>query len=349
MQSEVNASKTKKARVSPLRRFLSIRGMGSAMIALAALIVIYVAFGLREAAVFSTGNILNLLRSMSKYLIVGIGQSYLLITGNIDLSIGSVVGMSAMISATLMTLGVPPALAAVITLAVCLGIGFLNGVLVGKFHLPPFIATLGTMFSARGIAYMVNHNRNTDAIASGVGKEVADSFQNVFYYGKTLGLYNTFWIALVVFAAFFFLLAKTRTGRHIYAIGSNVEAAKLSGVSVFATTTKAYLVSAFCAAMVGLILCAQSGMGNMEAGTTYEMYAVAAGVIGGISPLGGTGLLLGTFVGAAVWQTLENGLNMIGAQVGLQRIAIGVIVVFSVLLDVVVRRGALEKRRTSKG
>ncbi|NCB35527.1 MAG: ABC transporter permease, partial [Clostridia bacterium] len=86
-------------------------------------------------------------------------------------------------------------------------------------------------------------------------------------------------------------------------------------------------------------------MGNMEAGNMYEMYAVAAGVIGGISPLGGTGLLLGTFAGAAVWQTLENGLNMIGAQVGLQRIVIGVIVVFSVLLDVVVRRGA---RRRSK-
>ena len=115
-------------------------------------------------------------------------------------------------------------------------------------------------------------------------------------------------------------------------------------MSVFATTTKAYLVSSFCAFVVGLILCAQAGMGNMEAGNMYEMYAVAAGVIGGISPLGGTGLLLGTFAGAAVWQTLENGLNMIGAQVGLQRIVIGVIVVFSVLLDVVIRRGALSKK-----
>lgn len=332
-------------RQNPLRRFMSIRGMNSAMIAFAALIVIYIAFGLRERTVFSSGNILNLLRSMSKYLLIGIGQSYLLITGNIDLSIGSVVGMSAMISATLMTGGVAPILAALITLVCCLLIGLLNGFLVGKCQLPPFIATLGTMFGARGIAYMVNNNRNTDAIASGIGKGAADSFQNFFYYGKTLGLYNTFWVALVIFIVFFFLLSKTRTGRHIYAIGSNVEAAKLSGVSVFLTTTKAYMVSAFCAFVVGLILCAQAGMGNMEAGTTYEMYGVAAGVIGGISPLGGTGLLLGTFAGAAVWQTLENGLNMIGAQVGLQRIVIGVIVVFSVLLDVVVRRGTVGKRR----
>ena len=326
-------------RLNPMRRFLAIRGMASAMIAFAALIVIYIVFGLREPNVFSSANILNLLRSMSKYLIIGIGQSYLLITGNIDLSLGSVVGMSAMISATLMTHGVHPLVAALLSLVCCMMIGFLNGLLVGKAQLPPFIATLGTMFVARGIGYMINGNRNTDAIASGIGKDAGDSFQNFFYYGKTLGLYNTFLVALVVFIIFFFLLSKTRTGRHIYAIGSNVDAAKLSGVSVFATTTKAYMVSAFCAFVVGLILCAQAGMGNMEAGNMYEMYAVAAGVIGGISPLGGTGLLLGTFAGAAVWQTLENGLNMIGAQVGLQRIVIGVIVVFSVLLDVVVRRG----------
>lgn len=332
----------------PIRRFIGIRGMGSAMIAFAALLVIYVAFGIREPAVFSSTNILNLLRSMSKYLIIGIGQSYLLITGNIDLSLGSMVGMSAMISATLMTRAVSPVLAALCTLACCLSIGLINGFLVGKTQLPPFIATLGTMFGARGIAYMVNNNRNTDAIASGIGKESADAFQNFFYYGKTLGLYNTFWVAMAIFIVLFFLLSKTRTGRHIYAIGSNVEAAKLSGVSVFATTTKAYMISSFCAFAVGLILCAQAGMGNMEAGNTYEMYGVAAGVIGGISPLGGTGLLLGTFAGAAVWQTLENGLNMIGAQVGLQRISIGVIVVFSVLLDVVVRRGALGKQRAKR-
>ncbi len=339
------------SRQSPLRRFFAIRGMASAMIALAALCVIYVGFGLRQPAVFSATNNMNLLRSMSKYLLIGIGQSYLLITGNIDLSIGSMVGMSAMISATLMIHGVHPVLAALVTLACCLAIGLVNGFLVGKCKLPPFIATLGTMFCARGIAYMVNNNRNTDAIASGIGKPMGKAFENLFYYGKIIDHpwwpYNTFWISLIVFAIFFFLLSKTRMGRHIYAIGSNVEAAKLSGVNVFATTTKAYLVSAFCTFMVGLILCAQASMGNMEAGNTYEMYGVAAGVIGGISPLGGTGLLLGTFMGAAVWQTLENGLNMIGAQVGIQRIAIGVIVVFSVLLDVVVRRGALEKRRIS--
>jgi len=323
--------------------------MGPALTAFAGLIVIYTAFGIIDNTVFSVANIMNLLRSMSIFLLVGIGQSYVLITGNIDLSIGSVVGMSAMISATLMCSGMSPILAILITFACCMLVGLINGVLVGRFRLPPFIATLGTMFVARGVAYMVNNNRNTDAISGGdkvpgIGKEAAEKLQNFLYYGKTLGVFNTFLIALVIFAIFFFLLSKTRTGRHIYAIGSNMDAAKLSGVNVQATITKAYIVSSINACVVGLILCAQAGMGNMEAGNMYEMYGVAAGVIGGISPLGGTGILLGTLAGSAVWQTLQNGLSMIGAQVGIQRIVIGFIVVVAVLLDVVLRSGKRTKK-----
>ncbi|MDR1664088.1 MAG: ABC transporter permease, partial [Clostridiales bacterium] len=210
--------------------------MGPALTAFAGLVIIYAAFGAINPVVFSPDNIMNLLRSMSKYLLIGVGQSYVLITGNIDLSIGSVVGMSAMLSATLMTKGVPIPLAILISMACCLVVGVANGFLVGKFKLPPFIATLGTMFLARGAAYMINGNRNTDAIASGIGKESAEALQNVFYYGKTFGIYNTFWIALIIFGIFFFLLSKTRTGRHIYAIGSNIDAAKLSGVDVQLTT-----------------------------------------------------------------------------------------------------------------
>ena len=339
------------------RRILRIRGMGPALTAFAGLIIIYVAFGAINTTVFSSANILNLLRSMSIYLLVGIGQSYVLITGNIDLSIGSVVGMSAMISATLMSKGIMSApLAILTTIACCLVVGLINGFLVGKFKLPPFIATLGTMFVARGVAYLVNNNRNTDHIAGlvvdgeyqGIGKGVADKFQNLLYYGKTIGVFNTFLISIAIFAIFFFLLSKTRTGRHIYAIGSNIDAAKLSGVNVQATVTKAYIVSSFCSCVVGLILVAQASMGIMEAGIMYEMYGVAAGVIGGVSPLGGTGILLGTLAGSAVWRTLENGLSMVGAQVGIQRVVIGVIVVFAVLLDVVIRGGKKPKKVKAK-
>ncbi len=327
-----------------VKRVTAIRGMSAALIAFAGWIVLYIVFGIINPQIFAMNNVLNLLRSMAKYLLVGVGQSVILITGNIDLSIGSVVAMSAMISATMMTKGIPVIVAVLVTLLCCMLVGLVNGVLVGRFKLPPFIATLGTMFCARGVGYMVNGNRNTDAIASGIGKEAGESFQNFFYYGKTLGMYNAFWIALIIFAVVFFVMNKTRTGRHIYAIGSNMEAAKLSGVNVSATITKTYLISAFCAFVVGLILCAQASMGNMEAGNCYEMYGVAAGVIGGVSPLGGTGLLLGTFAGAGVWQTLENGLGIIGAPVGLQRIVIGIIVTGAVLIDVVFRLGIGSKK-----
>ena len=330
------------------KKKIAIRGLGAAMVGFAGWVILLLVFGLIDPNILKITNILNLLRSMSKYLLVGVGQSVILITGNIDLSIGSVVAMSAMVSSTLMSNGTPVIVALLIAMAACLAFGVVNGILVGKFKLPPFIATLGTMFCARGVAYMANGNRNTNAISTGLGKEVGDKFQDFFYYGKTLGVYNAFWIAFIIFAVVFFIMAKTRTGRHIYAIGSNVEAAKLSGVNVFTTTTKAYLISAFCSFVVGLILAGQAGMGNMEAGNSYEMYGVAAGVIGGVSPLGGTGLLLGTLAGAGVWQTLENGLGIIGAPVGIQRIVIGLIVTGAVLIDVVFRQGAGAKKKAKK-
>lgn len=330
------------------KKIVSVRGLGAAMVGFVGWIILLLVFGLIDPNVLKPANILNLLRSMAKYLLVGVGQGVILITGNIDLSIGSVVAMSAMISATMMSKGFSVLMAIMVAFVACMAFGLINGILVGKFKLPPFIATLGTMFCARSVAYMANGNRNTDAISTGLGKEAGDAVQNFFYYGKTLGIYNAFLIAFIIFLVVFFIMSKTRTGRHIYAIGSNVEAAKLSGVNVFLTTTKAYLISAFCSFVVGLILAGQAGMGNMEAGVSYEMYGVAAGVIGGISPLGGTGLLLGAFAGAGVWQTLENGLGIIGASVGIQRLVIGLIVTGAVLIDVVFRQGSGSKKKNKK-
>ena len=331
-----------------VKEILRIRGMRGAITAFVGLVIIYVVFGCINDKVFSLQNNLNLLRSMAKYLLIGIGQSFVMITGNIDLSIGSVVGMSAMVTASLMTRGVPIVVALLVSLIIGLVIGYINGELVGKFQMPPFIATLGTMFVARGIAYLVNGNRNTDNIASALGKSQGKLFQDAFYYGKILGIYTTFWIAFFIFLIFSFILGKTKLGRHIYAVGSNKEASRLSGVDIVSVVKKTYLISAFCSVIVGFILCAQAGMGNMEAGNMYEMYGVAAGVIGGVSPLGGSGLLLGTFQGALLWQTLENGLNMVGAQVGIQRIVIGVIVVLAVLMDVLVRNGNLFSKKNKQ-
>lgn len=327
---------------SGLKKILAVRGMGQVITVGIGFVILYVAFGIMNPVFFSGKNVANLLRQIAPIVLIGIGQSYVLITGNIDLSIGSVVGMSCMISATLMTKGMNPWVAVVVTIICCLVVGLLNGLLVAQCKLPPFIATLGTMTIARGIAQIVNNNYNTDSIGEG-----AKAFRNFFYYGKMGPLYNTVIIALVLWLVFNFLLSKTRTGRHIYAIGSNIEAAKLSGVNVVRTTVKVYLVSAFCACVVGLITCATSGMGTMDAGNSYEMYAVAASVIGGVSTLGGQGILLGTVIGAAIWGVLQNGLQFAGAPVAIRNIVIGIIVVVSVLLDVIVRSGKFSKKAKS--
>ncbi len=326
---------------NPFKKVMAVRGMGQVVTVSVGLVVLCIVFGILNPSFFSSKNVGNLLRQIAPTLIIGIGQSFVLITGNIDLSIGSVVGMSCMLSATMMTKGVNPWVAVLITLACCLVVGLINGELVARCKLPPFIATLGTMTIARGIAQIANNNYNTDSIGEG-----AETFRNFFYYGKILGLYNTIWIAVVLWLIFNFLLSRTRTGRHIYAIGSNLEASKLSGVNIIRTTNNAYLVSAICACAVGLIICATSGMGTMDAGNSYEMYAVAASVIGGVSTLGGQGILLGTVIGASIWGVLQNGLQFAGAPVAIRNIVIGIIVVVSVLMDVVLRGG--KPRRTAK-
>lgn len=317
---------------SPYKRLLAIRGMGQVLTVTIGLIILCIVFGLMNPMFFSSRNVSNLLRQIAPILLIGIGQSYVLLIGQIDLSIGSVVGMSCMISATLMTRGVTPIVAVIITIICALMVGLVNGFLVAWCKLPSFIGTLGTMTIARGIAQIANNNYNTDSIG-----EAAEGFRNFFYYGKSLGLYNTIWIALLLWLVFNFVLTRTRTGRHVYAVGSNIEAARLSGVSVVGTTIKAYLVSSFVSSVVGLITTATSGMGTMDAGMSYELYAVAASVIGGVSTLGGQGLLFGTVIGASIWGVLQNGLQFAGAPIAIRNIVIGIIVVVSVLLDVIVR------------
>lgn len=323
-------------RLDIVNRIMLIRGMRQVITVSIGLLFLWIIFGTINPIFFSNRNISNLLRQIAPILLIGIGQSYVCITGNIDLSIGSVVGMSCMITATLITKGVGVLPAVLITLAICLTIGLVNGILVSKFALPPFIATLGTMTVGRGIAQIVNGNYNTDAMG-----ESAKSFREFFYAGRMLGLYNAIWVALILWLIFHYYLSHTKSGRHIYAVGSNIDAARLSGVNIFATITKAYLVSAFCACVAGFITLSSTGTGTMDAGIGYEMYAVASAVIGGVSTLGGQGILAGTIVGAAIWGVLQNGLQFAGAPVAIRNIVIGIIVVISVLLDVVVRTGKL--------
>ena len=332
---------------NPVKKFLSGRGVGQVVTVFVGLIVLCAIFNFINPNFLGKRNMSNLLRQVAPYIIIGIGQGYVLITSNIDLSIGSVVGMSCMMSATLMCNGMHPLLALALTLLASIVTGMANGFLVAECKLPPFVATLGTQTICRGIAQMVNGNMNTDSIV-GAGyqyREFAEGLRNFFYYSKTAGVFNTFWIAIIIWLVFNFILAYTRTGRHLYAIGSNAEASKLSGVNVSRTILKAYLVSCFCACVTGFIVCAQSGTGTMNAGMSYETFAVAASVIGGISTMGGTGILSGVLVGAGVWTVMDNGLQMVGTSVGLKNVVVGLIVIGSVLIDVVRRTGKFSRKK----
>ncbi|MCR4707764.1 MAG: ABC transporter permease [Clostridiales bacterium] len=318
------------------KSFLSKPGVASVLTAFAGVIILMVIFAFMNPNFIKKNNLMSLSRSICPYLLVGIGQGIVCITGNIDLSIGSVLGMSAMMSATMICNGIPVLVAILVDLVACLCVGLINGVLVGKFKLPPFIGTLGTMTICRGIAQLVNNNYNTNDIGTGGLK---DGFRDLFYYGRVGVIYWSVIICLIIWGVFFYLMSYTATGRHIYSIGSNVDAARLSGVNVFKTTTIAYTISAFCSFTAGLITMAAAGMGSMQAGMSYEMYGVAAAVIGGISTLGGSGLLVGVIAGASVWAILQNGLTMANVPVALRNIIIGIIVVACVLFDIMRRQG----------
>lgn len=330
---------------SAFSRFMAIPGMASVVTAFVGVVLLVIIFTCMNKNFASTRNLMPLLRSICPYLLVGIGQGIVCITANIDLSIGSVMGMSAMISATLICSGVNPLVAIIVDLIACLVVGVVNGTLVGKFKLPPFIATLGTMTICRGLAELVNGNYNTGDIGSSYG---ATLFRDIFYYGRVGFLYYGVIITLAIWFVFNFLMNYTQIGRHIYAIGSNVDAARLSGVNVYRTTTIAYLISSFCSFVAGLIIMAAAGMGSMQAGMMYEMYGVAAAVIGGISTLGGSGLMVGVIAGASVWAILQNGLTMANVPVAMRNIIIGGIVVACVLLDIMRRQGiGLGKKKSA--
>ena len=176
------------------KKITAKKGMGQVFTAFGGVIVLMIIFTCMNRNFASAHNLTSLLRQICPYLLVGIGQAFVCITGNIDLSIGSVIGMSAMISATLMCNGAHPVVAVLVAFVACMAIGVVNGVLVGMFKLPPFIGTLGTMTIGRGSAQIVNGNYNTGDIGQGA----AETFRNIFYYGKTLGIYNGVWITIVI-------------------------------------------------------------------------------------------------------------------------------------------------------
>jgi ribose transport system permease protein len=293
------------------------------------LFLLGVAFSLLSPYFFSVNNLLTVATQTAVIAIIAIGQTYVLITGGIDLAIGSNIALSAMVAGLVMRASLPTPLAILAGLITGLTAGAFSGSLVAFGKIPPFIATLGTMTIARGLALTL-----TQAIPiSNLPKNFT-----IWGTGSTLGIPNPVIVMVLLVIIFGFILAKTKLGRHIYATGSNFEAARLSGVDTKKVLMAVYIFSGLLAAFAGLIMAARIITAQPASGDGYELDAVASSVIGGTSTMGGEGSAAGTFIGAFVIGILRNGLNLIGVTPYIQKIIIGIVIVGSVFLDKIRRR-----------
>jgi len=277
----------------------------------------------------TVSNLLNVAEQTSINAIVAVGMTFVIISGGIDLSVGSIVALSGVVLGTALQSGhaLPISLAFALLVGLACGLG--NGVLVSVGGLPPFIVTLGTMSIARGAALLYTEGRPVSGF---------DAAFRSLATGRA-GFVPAPVIAMaLVYAVAHFVLTRTTFGRYVYAIGGNEEATRLSGVSVRFHKTMIYGVSGLMSAIAAVILTARLNSAQPIAGMMYELDAIAATVIGGTSLMGGEGTLGGTLVGALIMGVLRNGLNLLGVSSFLQQVVIGAVIVVAVLLDTVLKR-----------
>jgi ribose transport system permease protein len=277
---------------------------------------------------FLTGvNLDNLGRQVSIYAILAIGQLLVILTAGIDLSVGSVVGLSGVIVAqavfdvTSMAGVLPAVLLALLAGAVA---GAINGVLVAVVRMPPFIVTLGMLGIARGLTLLYTGGRTIQPLPAPF-TAIAD--------GQFLGISNLIWLTALVLGVTAFALRRTLWGRYVYAVGSNAESARLAGVPVRGVLISVYTLSGLLAALGGILLASRLGNGVPTAGTGYELQAIAACVIGGASLFGARGTALGALVGALIVGLLNNGGTLLGIDPFWLQTAIGLLVLVAVALD----------------
>jgi len=280
----------------------------------------------------TVSNLLNIAEQTSINAIVAVGMTFVILSGGIDLSVGSIVALAGVVLGLALRDGQPLALALALTLAAGLVCGLVNGLLVSLGGLPPFIVTLGTMSIARGAALLVTEGRPISGFAA--------SFR-VLATGRVGFVPAPVIATAVVYLAAHVALAGTTFGRYVYAIGGNEEATRLSGVAVRFHKTMIYGVSGLMSAIAAVILTARLNSAQPIAGMMYELDAIAATVIGGTSLMGGDGTLAGTLVGALIMGVLRNGLNLLGVSSFLQQIVIGGVIVVAVLLDTVLKRNRM--------
>ena len=277
----------------------------------------------------TVSNLLNVLEQTAINAIVAVGMTFVIISGGIDLSVGSILALSGIALGVALQSGAGAPLAITLALAVGLACGLVNGALVTFGRLPPFIATLGMMSVARGAALMLAEGRPI----SGFGEE----FRGLAT-GRVLMVPAPAIIAAGIYAVAHFVLANTVFGRAAYAIGGNEEAARLSGVHVRYHKTAIYGVAGLMSAAAAVILTARLNSAQPTAGTMYELDAIAATVIGGTSLLGGEGTILGALIGALIMGVLRNGLNLLNVSSFFQQVVIGVVIIGAVLVDMSLKR-----------
>jgi ribose/xylose/arabinose/galactoside ABC-type transport system permease subunit len=276
--------------------------------------------------IFLSGpNVLNLLRTTSYVVIVACLTTLVMISGGLDLSVGSQMGLGGILVSTLMINGLPILLAIIITLGLNSIIGIFNGYIVVKRKIPPMIATIGTMYIARGICNVITKGNPVYPLPLNFGKLGNGTLFLISY---------SVYIALIIALVVNHLLRNTTYGRSIYAIGGNQDAARLSGIAVDRIKISTYILSSLSATFVGIIMTSRIESGQVSLGTGREMTIIAAVVIGGTSALGGSGTILGTVIGGFLMSIVENGMVLMRVSVYWQSIVIGIIMIAAVLLDI---------------
>lgn len=290
-------------------------------------------------------NLLQITIQAAVICMLGAGQTFVILTAGIDLSVGSVLALVTVISATAMEewaglsrtsvliagqrgAGLIPGLLA--GLAVGAAAGFANGFFVGKLRIPPFVATLGMMGIARGLALIVTEGIPRFRLAPGA---------DFLGQGRVGGIPVPTIAVLLLYAVCYVVLTRTKLGRYTYAIGSNVQATLLSGINVSKYLILVYTISGITCAMAGLTEMSRIGSGQPAGGQGYELDSIAAVVLGGTSLLGGEGAILGTLIGAFIIASLRNGLNILNIYAFWQQVAIGIIIILAVFADQVRRGG----------
>lgn len=294
--------------------------------ALIALVLLIVVIGIISPEFRTVGNFLSLLRQSSINGFIAFGMTCVILTGGIDLSVGSVLALSTALCAGFITKGMPVGAAMLLALVIGTALGLVSGLLVTKGRLQPFIATLITMTVYRGLTLIYMGGKPIS--------NLGDSFTL-----KVVGKGNFYHIPIpvilfiLIFIAFLFILEKTTLGRRIYATGSNWKSAKLAGVNVDRTKLVAYAISGGMAALSGLILLSRLGSAQPILGEGYELDAIAAVALGGTSMNGGRGKIWGTFVGVLIIAVLNNGLNILGVSSYYQDVVKGIVILIAVLSD----------------